>query len=70
MHQERIARIERLSNMDLSQAKHGLLRLRVLHCKGLKTGDFGARMPDPFVVAQFIEARDVGVGFVAVKPGG
>ena len=53
--------------MDLSQAKHGHLRLRILNCKGLKTGDFGARLPDPFVVAQFTEACGMGVGFVEVK---
>ena len=56
MHEEQEARIERLSNVGRPQAKHGHLRLRIVGCKGLKAGGVGDRLPDPFVVAQFIEA--------------
>ena len=60
-HQARLDRIERLSTLDLRTTKGPQLRLHIDGCKGLKLGcEIGDRLPDPFVVAKFIEVSAEG----------
>lgn len=55
MHEQQVARIERLSNIGRPRAVQERLHLRILSCKDLQQGSAGDRLPDPFVVAQVTE---------------
>ena len=59
-HQKNLERIERMSELDLGSNK-AQLKLRIDSCRNLKEGDWSDRLPDPFVVAKFIELNKPGV---------
>ena len=57
MHQAKLDRINRLSDLDLDKGKGPKFELHIASCAQLKAGGMGDRNPDPYVVAQVWQLR-------------